>query len=174
MNEIIMRRITSEDVPALSFIAKETFFDTFTGTCTPDDMDDFLEKYYNETTLHKEIKEDGLQYFIAEVNGKAVGYLSYREEASDFPEIQHSKALELKRFYVSKEYHGKGTAHTMMNFFLDYAAKNKFEAVFLGVWEYNFRAQKFYGKYGFAVTPHKHDFPIGNTPQTDIYLIKFM
>ena len=49
MNEITLRRITLQDVPALSLIAKKTFFDTFTGTCTEDDMDHFLEKYYNES-----------------------------------------------------------------------------------------------------------------------------
>ena len=31
-----------------------------------------------------------------------------------------------------------------------------------------------YSKYGFVPNGHSHPFPIGNTPQTDIYLWKFM
>ena len=173
MDQISMRRITSADVPALSVMAKQTFYDTFTGTCTEDDMTQFLEYYYNETALLQEI-EKGIEYFFAEFNGVPAGYLSFHDETPEFSEIEGSSALELKRFYVQKEHHGKGTAHTMMHFFLDHAVSQGYDVVFLGVWEFNFRAQKFYSKYGFLTTDHRHDFPIGGTPQTDVYLLKFL
>jgi len=174
MTDFTMRRITPEDVAALSFMSKETFYDTFTGTCTTADMEDFLEKYYNEKTLLKDVSEKGLEFYFCEEGGKPVGYFSFKEEVPEFDEIKGKKALELKRFYVSKEYHGKGAAHEMIRFFLDRAMKDKCDVVFLGVWEFNYRAQKFYGKYGFNLTLHKHDFPIGNTPQTDVYMIKYL
>lgn len=173
MEEISLRRIVSADVPALSGMAKVTFFDTFTGTCTDADMAGFLEYYYNEAALQKELDE-GIEYFFAEADGQPVGYLSFRDEKPSFPEIKGSAALELKRFYVDKAFHGKGAAHTMMHFFLDHAAAQGYDVVFLGVWEFNFRAQKFYHKYGFLTSEHRHDFPIGDTPQTDVYLIKFL
>ena len=174
MTDITMRMITPEDVAALSFISKETFYDTFTGTCSPDDMDHFLEKYYNEETLLGELKEEGLEYFFAETEGKAIGYLSFRDENPDFNEIKGSTALELKRFYVIKEFHGRGVAKHMMDFFILHATSQAYDEVFLGVWEFNYRAQKFYSKYGFQMTNHRHDFPIGNTPQTDVYMIKYL
>ena len=68
MKDITMRRITPEDVPALSVMSKETFFDTFTGTCTPEDMEDFLEKYYNENTLLHEQKPE-LNFILAKSTG---------------------------------------------------------------------------------------------------------
>lgn len=174
MTDFTMRRITPEDVPALSFMSKETFFDTFTGTCTPEDMEDFLEKYYNEKTLLNEVTDTGMEFFFGEAGGEPVGYLSFKEEVSEFDEIKGKKALELKRFYVSKEYHGKGAAQEMISFLIDRAIKEGCEAVFLGVWEFNYRAQKFYNKYGFNLTGHKHDFPIGSTPQTDVYMVKYL
>ena len=174
MTDITMRRITPEDVPALSFISKETFYDTFTGTCTSEDMEDFLEKYYNEKTLFDEISNSGIEFYFGEAGGTPVGYLSFKEEISEFEEINKRKALELKRFYVSKKYHGKGIAQKMISFFIDRAIHERCEAVFLGVWEFNYRAQKFYSKHGFNLTDHKHDFPIGNTPQMDVYMIKYL
>ena len=62
----------------------------------------------------------------------------------------------------------------LMNFALDFAMTNKYEVVWLGVWEHNNRAQKFYWKYGFEKSGHTHPFPIGNTPQTDLWLWKFL
>ena len=172
MYETKMRRITLEDVPALSFIAKKTFYDTFTGTCTEDDMNHFLEKFYSETILATEVTDNKLQYFFAEIDGEIVGYILFSDGEISFDEIKGSTALELRRLYVIKEYHGKGIAQKIMNFFLDYAIAQGYDVAFLGVWEHNLKAQKFYDKFGFIKSLHTHDFPIGNTPQTDVYMWK--
>ena len=89
-----------------------------------------------------------------------------------FDEIKGSTALELKRLYVEEAFHGKEIAQQMMQFFLDHAKSQGYDTVFLGVWEHNLRAQKFYHKYGFVKSSHTHDFPIGDTPQTDVYMWK--
>ncbi len=172
MVEITMRRITLEDVPALSFMAKKTFYDTFTGTCTEDDMNHFLQKYYNENVLASEVKDTDMEYFFAEINNEPVGYILFAEAKINFDEIKGSSALELKRLYVNAAYHGKGVAQKMMQFYLDHAVSQGYDVGFLGVWEHNMRAQRFYHKYGFKASSHTHDFPIGNTPQTDIYMWK--
>ena len=172
MSEITLRRITLKDVPALSLIAKKTFYDTFTGTCTPADMDNFLNKFYNENTLATEVEDRVMEYFFAEIEGEIVGYILFSNGREDFAEIQGSTALELKRLYVVEAFHGKGIAQQMMQFFLDHAKSQGYDSVFLGVWEHNLRAQKFYHKYGFVKSSHTHDFPIGDTPQTDVYMWK--
>ena len=46
--EINIRRITVKDVDVLSAMAKQTFYDTFTGTCTEEDMQSFLEQYFSK------------------------------------------------------------------------------------------------------------------------------
>ena len=172
MSEIYLRKITLDDVATLSILAKKTFYDSFTGTCTPADMQDFLERYYNEQSLSEEIADEEMKYFFAELDGKPVGYISFKGIATNFAETKNKKAIELKRLYVSSAYHGKGTAQKLMDFFLNYSVNEGYEVAFLGVWEYNCRAQYFYRKYGFKPTSHRHKFPIGNTSQEDIYLIK--
>jgi diamine N-acetyltransferase len=172
MEEVILRRLTSKDVPALSVIAKKTFYDSFSGTCTAADMDDFLELYYNETVLANQIEVDKIIYFFAEINNIPVAYISFTKEEPNFSETKGRKAIELKRLYVLNDYHGKQIAQKLMNLFLGYAVKEDFNVAFLGVWEYNYKAQNFYAKYGFERTIYRHDFPIGDTAQTDIYLMK--
>ena len=162
------------DAPVLAAIARQTFYDTFTGTCTEEDMQQYLEQYYNLAQIQQELSDDNDICFFAEVNGKPVGYIRFMEDYSGLESIRQWKSLELKRLYVAKEFHGKQIAQQLMNFYIEYAIKNNYECVWLGVWEYNLRAQNFYSKYGFVDSGQRHDFPIGNTPQTDNWLWKFL
>ena len=172
--EISIRSINVADAAALSVIARQSFYDTFTGTCTPEDMTGFLEENFNETRLAMELGEINNHYYFAEVNGIPVAYLQFAEDYSVFPFMKKWKALELKRIYALKEFHGRGIAKRLMEYFLAYALKQEYEVAWLGVWEQNIRAQRFYEKYGFVKSGYTHDFPIGNTPQTDLWLWKFM
>jgi diamine N-acetyltransferase len=172
--EINIRRITAADVTVLAALARKTFYDTFTGTCTEEDMQDFLQKYFNEQKLLADINMPGSIFYFAEIEGIPAGYLQFMEDYNSFPLMKKWKALELKRIYVLSEYKGKGIAQKLMDLILSYAVENKYEVVWLGVWEHNDRAQRFYEKYGFVNSGHTHDFPIGNTPQTDNWLWKFL
>lgn len=172
MDAITLRRLTLKDVPALSLIAKKTFYDSFSGTCTAEDMNHFLEMYYNENALAVEMADEEMHYYFVEINWEIAGYILYKENNIGFEEMKNKKVIELKRLYVLGIYHGKKLAQKMMDAFLAYATNNNFDIAFLGVWEYNCRAQYFYAKYGFKPTAHRHDFPIGNTSQADVYLIK--
>ncbi|MBL0144649.1 MAG: GNAT family N-acetyltransferase [Chitinophagaceae bacterium] len=172
--EITIRKIKPTDVAVLSAIAKQTFYDTFVDTCTAEDMQGFLAENYSEEVLLKEILDDDNLYFFAEADDKPVGYLMFKEDYTHFLEVQQWKALELKRIYVLSQFQGKGVAQQLMDYFLSYANKNNYETVFLGVWENNFKAQRFYEKYGFTNSGYTHNFPIGNTPQTDNWYWKFL
>jgi GNAT superfamily N-acetyltransferase len=172
--EITIRRILLQDAPVLAQISKQTFYDTFTGTCTEEDMQQYLEQYYNLPQVQSELNDENDMYFFAEVNGEPVGYIRFMEDYSGWPEVKQWKSLELKRLYVIKEFHGKKIAQQLMDYYLDYATKKQYKCLWLGVWEYNMRAQNFYGKYGFVNSGQIHDFPIGNTPQTDKWFWKFL
>ena len=163
-----------EDAATLSVLGRQTFFDTFTGTCTEEDMQQFLEEYFNVEQVKKELANENDFFFLAEVNGVAAGYLRLMEDYSLFELMKKWKALELKRIYVDKNFHGKGIAQQLINFVESFARDNKYEVVWLGVWEHNLRAKRFYEKSGFTDSGHTHGFPIGNTPQTDNWLWKFL
>src|SRR5882757_1034031 len=168
--EITIRRVLQEDVPALAAISKQTFYDTFTGTCTEEDMQQFLVAYFAEHIVAKEVADINDQYYFAEIDNVPVGYIRFMEDYRNFSVMEKWKALELKRIYVLNEYQGKGVAQKLMDLYLTYAKENNYEVVWLGVWEENLKAQNFYKKYGFEFSGHTHNFPIGNTPQTDIWL----
>ena len=170
----MIRRILLKDAAALAEISRQTFYDAFTGTCTEEDMQSFLEQYFNLAQVQTELTNADDYYFFAEADGRPVGYIRFMEDYNNWELVKKWKALELKRLYVIQQYHGKGIAQQLMDFFILFAQQNKYQVIWLGVWEHNVRAQKFYEKYGFADSGHRHDFPIGNTAQTDKWLWKFL
>lgn len=169
-----IRRAGIKDAAALSVMACKTFYDTFNGTCTEEDMNAFLQQNFSEASLLLELQNEKDCCFFIEENGVPLGYIRFMEDYSSLPLMQQWKALELKRIYILQQHHGKGIAQQLMDFILSYAKSENYEVIWLGVWEHNNRARKFYEKYGFINSGHTHDFPIGNTPQTDIWMWKFL
>ncbi len=168
------RRATIADAVALAAIGRQTFFDTFKDTCTESDMTGFLESYFSLAQVTKELRNDEEYFYIAEHNGVLVGYARFMEDYSCFSLMKQWKALELKRLYVSQAFHGQGVAQELMEVVLNFATGGQYQVVWLGVWEHNLRAQRFYEKAGFTYSGHTHDFPIGDTPQTDRWYWKFL
>ena len=171
--EIKIRRIELKDAALLSELSKKTFYDTFTGTCMEEDMQQFLQEYFDIEVVKKELADENDLYFFIEVDNVPAGYLRLMEDYRNFDLMKQWKALELKRIYVDKAYQGKGLAQILMAFAENFARENNYEVLWLGVWEHNNRAKRFYEKMGFTDSGHMHDFPIGNTPQRDNWLWKF-
>ena len=174
MEQIIIRRATIADAVKLSAISIQTFYDTFVGTCKEEDMTAFLKEYFNLKQVQAELSNENDFYYLAELNGRVVGYCRWMEDYTNFHLMKQWKSLELKRIYVLKEYHGKGVAQQLMNLVIQYAQSNQYQVLWLGVWENNHRAQKFYEKNLFVNSGHTHDFPIGTTPQTDCWFWRFL
>ncbi len=84
-------------------------------------------------------------------------------------EIKDKNYLEIERIYVLKEYHGKKVGQLLYENAIKIAKSKNAEYVWLGVWEKNPRAIRFYEKNGF-VAFDKHIFKLGNDKQTDIMM----
>ena len=94
-----------------------------------------------------------------------VGYAKVKRNSTE-PCVSGENPLELCRLYSLNEYIGKGIGKSLMLQCLDFAAESGHDYMWLGVWEYNFRAQEFYKKFGFEKCG-EHVFQLGNDPQTD-------
>ena len=84
-------------------------------------------------------------------------------------EIKDEDTLEIERIYVLEEFHGKKIGQILYEKAIELAKKNKVNYVWLGVWEQNPRAIRFYEKNGFMQFD-KHIFKLGNDEQTDIMM----
>jgi len=65
-------------------------------------------------------------------------------------ELSRDEGL-LKRFYVAKEFRGKGLAEKMIKKIKEFAGEKRYKTIVLDVFKNNERAKKFFQKQGFQV-----------------------
>lgn len=125
------------------------------------------EAYSFEKTA-SEVNNPNSQFYLATLNNQTVGYLKINVGDAQ-TELQDPQALELERIYVLKEFQGKKIGQMLFEKTLELAKESKLSYVWLGVWEENSDAIKFYEKNGLKAFG-KHIFMLGNDPQTDIMM----
>ncbi|WP_292010997.1 GNAT family N-acetyltransferase [Chryseobacterium sp.] len=170
MTQITLIQATLQDIITLQIIGKETFYETFAPHNTEESMNEYLEKNFTEEKLGKELTHPDSQFFIAWENDQAIGYLKVNSGNAQ-TELQDDQALEIERIYVKAAYHGKKVGQILYEKALDIAKEQHKSWLWLGVWEENKKAIRFYEKNGFTAFD-KHIFRMGEEEQTDIMMRK--
>lgn len=170
MERITVSKALTSDVKTLQTIGKQTFFETFAADNTEEDMEKYLEKNFTVEKITKELNNPESTFFIAWQDTDAIGYLKLNTGAAQ-TELQDDTALEIERIYVKSDYHGKKIGQILYDKALETANAQHKKSIWLGVWEENLRAIKFYEKNGF-VAFDKHIFKMGDDEQTDIMMRK--
>ena len=170
MEDIIVRKVVLDDINQLQEIGRETFYETFSAGNTEENMKKYLEEGFSIEKLTREINDINSEIYFAELDNKVIGYLKLNFGESQ-TELKNSKALEIERIYVSKDFHGKRVGQLLYEKAMQVANDRKVDNVWLGVWEENPRAINFYKKNGF-VEFDKHIFKLGEDEQTDIMMKK--
>ncbi|MFA9188428.1 GNAT family N-acetyltransferase [Flavobacterium sp. FBOR7N2.3] len=165
---IIIKEVTLNDIEQLQKIGKKTFHETFSESNSEENMKKYLEEGFAKEKLTTELNNKDSKFYFAILNHETIGYLKVNFGVSQ-TELKDNKALEIERIYVSKEFHGKKVGQLLYNKAIQVAKKKNMEYVWLGVWEQNLRAIRFYQKNGF-VEFDKHIFKLGNEEQTDIMM----
>ena len=154
----------------LQAIGKQTFQETFGPHNTEENMIRYVGESFSAQRLAAEVGDPGSEFYFAILNGQVIGYMKLNSGASQ-TEIQGSDGIEIERIYVLKEYHGKQVGQLLFEWAMDIAGDRQHDYVWLGVWEHNLRAIRFYEKNGFAPFD-KHVFRLGEDVQTDIMMKK--
>ena len=167
---VTVRNATHEDISLLAELSASTFRATFAQDNTPEDMEAYLAENFSEARLRQEVSDPLATFLIAEVSGKPLGYAKLHGGALD-ASVTGTKPIELVRLYVLPESIGHGVGARLMQECIDTATSRGFETLWLGVWEHNPRAIRFYQKWGFAAVG-SHVFRLGNDAQTDLIMQK--
>ena len=166
----VIRRATLADAPALAALAARTFRDTFGADNTPEDMALHLAASYGPERQANEIMNPALLTLVADHAGVLVAYAQLRR--GEPPACVTGPApIEIQRFYVAADWHGRGLAQLLMAQALDVARAAGHATIWLGVWERNPRAIAFYGKLGYRDVGEQ-TFLLGTGRQTDRILTR--
>jgi ribosomal protein S18 acetylase RimI-like enzyme len=165
-----IRSIQFSELETLRKIAIDTYWDTFADSTTLENNQKFVDEAYTLKQFAKELEEPNTQYYMAWEGDQAAGYMRLRLSNEVERELG-TNTIELQRLYVHPHFQGKKIGVKLIELALGYALEHKFEWIWLGVWEFNYRAQAFYKKFGFERFG-EHVFQVGNDPQIDWLLRK--
>jgi diamine N-acetyltransferase len=163
-----LKQCTTDDLDKLVWISRTTYYDTFIVSNTAEDMDIYLDTCMSKEVLGRELENQNSLFYLAYVNDELIGYLKLNTGTAQ-TETFKGECIELERLYILKDFHGKKYADMLMQKAIEFAKENNADFIWLGVWENNFRAIRFYEKKGFRKFG-MHDFVMGTDVQTDFVM----
>lgn len=170
MDPVSIRQATPDDAKLLTDLSYTTFWDAFAHhpKNAPDDLAHYMRQAFSVEQIATELSEPNAIFLIAEIEGKPAGYAKLNLDVIE-DGVTADRPIELARLYSHQEYIGKGVGQNLMDACFEFAKTNEHDVMWLGVWEFNPRAQRFYEKNGFRQVG-KHTFQLGTDPQTDLLM----
>ena len=176
-----IRRLGAGDAELVRELARRTFTETFKGATSDEDLYKFLDEAYEVGLLRQELVAPGSEYFVAEIRGEdvagvalqryiPVGYLKVNVGQAQ-TEPMGEDAFEVQRIYVLQGFKGRRIGSVLMTLAELRARAAGKRRMWLGVWEFNYPAQKFYHAKGFERIG-EHTFVTGTEAQTDWLLAR--
>lgn len=166
---IAIRPATADDAAAISMFAAAAFADAFGAQNEPENLALHLEQTYSPQRQSAEMTAPGACYLLA-MDGDRLAGFGYIEQGLSLPAVTGPAPCEVRRFYVGREWHGRGVAQSLMAALVAAARRGGARTLWLSTWELAAQARAFYAKTGFTDVGSTV-FVVGNDRQTDRILV---
>ena len=163
--ELSLKKCSIHDLEPLRHIARETFISSFADKNDPVDFQNYMEHAFSMERIRKELLNPDSDFYLVQSEGRDVGYLKLNYNSAQ-TDIKDTVACELERIYVKPAYQGKGIGNWMLDQAILLAGAKQKRYVWLGVWQENEGAIRFYEQCGFYKFG-THPYYIGSDKQTD-------
>lgn len=170
LNSMKIRKVATIEASTLFNLIRETFVQSFGKHNTKEDMDHYVSRNLSNAVLDAEFRNPSSAFYFLEDGQKPIGYLKLNTGLAQ-TEQTFNNGLEVERIYISSNYQGKGLGSLLMDFSISIAMESSKSPIWLGVWEHNEGAIRFYERYGFSVYG-SHDFLLGSDLQKDMLMKK--
>lgn len=161
----ILREATPEDLGDLLHVARTAFLQAFTLGNKPENVQAYLDEAFTLEQFGKELANPASTFILAEIGGELIGYTKVNLVPAQ-TDVHDPESLEIARLYVLEDFLGFGVGKILLDSALDFAKQHQKKYIWLGVWEHNARAIRFYEKNGFSKFG-SHPFPFGDEIQND-------
>ncbi len=168
MSHIQVLPVTIAELQILIRISRSIFYTTFHALNTPENMKEYMDRAFNPQQLLSELNHPMSEFYFVKVDHQVAGYLKInREDAQS--DVYDTNSLEIERIYVDQHFQGKGLGAKLLEKAIERARYFQVRYIWLGVWEKNPAAQRFYERHGFRQFG-SHGFRMGDEMQTDLLM----
>ncbi|WP_339835308.1 GNAT family N-acetyltransferase [uncultured Maribacter sp.] len=168
--ELSYKPCSFNDLSQLMLISRKTFVEAFENDNDPLDFKNYIDRAFSNDTLAIELQNTESHFYFVYHEQTLVAYFKLNEGNAQ-TDGKLVDSIELERIYVIASYQGKRLGEEILNQIKHIALQRKKNSLWLGVWEHNQRAIKFYQRNAFKKFG-THPYFIGNDEQTD-WLMRF-
>lgn len=162
-----IRPATVADAAELAALGATAFARSFGHSCPPADLAAYLAATYSAAHQDAELRDPAVRVLVAEeVPAPAPAGFAMLREGRPPPCVAGARPIELARLYTRVDATARGIGARLMDAAKADARGRGFRTLWLGVWEHNHGALRFYGRHGFRDVG-AHGFTLGTDAQTD-------
>lgn len=165
-----IRKATIADLEPLTQLCITTFIEAYGIHNTPENLNFYLQEAFNATQLTQELQSETEAYFILSEHDLPIAYIKLRYDCCP-PDIADENWVEIQRIYVAGEHQQRGLGKELLKIAEAEAVSSGAHYIWLGVWQNNPKAIRFYEKNGFSIFGTQ-EFWLGDDCQSDFLMHK--
>ena len=132
-------------------------------------MEAYMNHAFDRGRLLSELCNHQSEFYLAKEGARVIGYLKVNVKEAQ-TEFKGDNSLEIERIYIDNGHQGKSNGTLLLQIARQIAVASNIEYIWLGVWEKNPDAIRFYERNGFKVFS-EHEFQMGDEVQIDKLMI---
>ena len=167
-NNISFETCSIQELPVLQTLCITTFYAAYHNKNKPQNMQKYLSSAFNTDRLTKELSNPNTQIIFLKKDKEVLGYFKINENEAQ-TDFQTANSLELERIYILPELQGNNYGKIMLEETIRIAKSKGKSKIWLGVWENNPNAVRFYERNGFTVTG-EHGFMFVDKVQVNLIM----
>jgi ribosomal protein S18 acetylase RimI-like enzyme len=145
--ELSVRRAGPRDVNLIAALGVTTCYEAYYELDPSHDLADYCARFFDPKVVADEVADENCTHLIVESRGNAIGFAKLRE-GNVIECVAGMSAIELQRIYVLEREKGRGIGRMLLNAACDVGREKGYEMLWLGVWDRNTAAQRFYDSIG--------------------------
>ncbi|KAK4685882.1 diamine N-acetyltransferase, partial [Tremellales sp. Uapishka_1] len=167
MTDFQIRPAKPTDAAQISSLISTTWSHFFGYSVSPSDLATYLSTTLSVNQISLDLANPSYNYtvIVPPHSSTIAGVIQLVYDSTE-PCLEGRAPIELRRLYVAEEYHGKGIAQLLMEAADAVGREKGCDTIWLGVWENNPRAERFYQKCGYDKRG-EHWFMVGESKRRD-------
>lgn len=153
-----IRDMEPSEAPRLATFGATLFRQAYEATHPEPTLSEYLAGSFAIPRVARTLEDSASTMIVVESsNGTWIGYAELHQGAPTAPTtvltrpLPGTTPLEIVRFYVDREWHGRGVAQALMRACEDRARMNACDVIWLQAWQPAAQAIRFYVKEGFEI-----------------------
>ncbi|WWD21988.1 hypothetical protein CI109_106476 [Kwoniella shandongensis] len=179
----VTRLATPSDAASISYLIGSTWSKFFGYSVSPSDLEHYMTTKLSVDGIKRDLEDSKNVFLVATpsssssssaptsssthagTDGEIVGVVQLVKDSTE-PCLTLPRPIELQRLYAHSSTHGTGLGPLLISIAEQESRKMGYKSIWLGVWEDNARAKRFYEKMGFRAVG-EHYFYVGESKRRD-------